>query len=930
MKHQWYVVFNSLLLILGSTTTCRGEWLERVSIDKDKGAINLSAGEAGYFLEYGEHSYHPDSFFDEDGKQLDPVITDAVPIALFQGLRARKIAFTDRIPGKRVHVAKRKSRDAFWDQVITVKKSALASAPRYRLIEAGKFGVALLENVRSLDLSAAQIAKQQASLQDPHLPPAVDHELSWSTLESFAYPLDFQKVLLASANDSSPGFAFQNGQWLTTWLSQDLPKWTKEDHWFAPALLIGDQLVRPAPLSAKTNFMTTADGKTLPRWTLEWQYKEIKVRQSLFSQPVGESGPHVHVKFDVENGPENLKLALGVGRRPNVHYWDNLEHERTAIPFFTLAPKYRKQGKALIDPWDKIVLESAQDFTLETIGPVEMLLTFTPTKNGSVYLRTPQSEVAKSDRRFSEFEFLAAQKNFESFWSSLLNKGAQALLPDIEWMKRIDIWKSQVAGITRVNYQDQERLSYGAYFYQAYFGPEEGWPIVALAQWGQADEAKRQAEIMLSAENRSKENVHHQSRNGAFAWYAAEVARLADDQVWLQSIAPALIENADWTIKSIKESTANNQTVTRGLLPPHIYGGDIRDPATSLYASAVCWKGLSETADIFRTLGAKPLQQKASNYETAAVKLNTRLNEVIKEVANRSTQPPFVPLALSLPSLDGKHEGPYEHLTASRLGNYWNLFASSVLELGFPAKPAVNLNDWLLGYMETHGGLWAGLPRFNHGLDAAYSIGVINDLMTRSIHDVKFRNQALASLQSFFLHAASRNGFTIPEVAGLFPYRLNASAYEQLVREAPWNFGMYDTDRYIDGHISFTEPLGAAAGEALWMIRNALVAETRNEKGLPSGEVFLLSTVPSDWFSEGKEIKLEGFPTYYGTLSIQVRSTIESAGEVEMAYHFVPNSNHSLKQVIVRFAPPGFTPQDIAFVPEENGLIGGKFVIDDQ
>ena len=92
-------------------------------------------------------------------------------------------------------------------------------------------------------------------------------------------------------------------------------------------------------------------------------------------------------------------------------------------------------------------------------------------------------------------------------------------------------------------------------------------------------------------------------------------------------------------------------------------------------------------------------------------------------------------------------------------------------------------NRWLLGYMETHGGLWAGLPRFHHGLDAAYSIGVIKELINRSTEDIRYRNQALAGLQSFFLHAASRNGYTLPEVAGLFPYRLDAGAYERLVRE---------------------------------------------------------------------------------------------------------------------------------------------------
>ena len=185
---------------------------------------------------------------------------------------------------------------------------------------------------------------------------------------------------------------------------------------------------------------------------------------------------------------------------------------------------------------------------------------------------------------------------------------------------------------------------------------------------------------------------------------------------------------------------------------------------------------------------------------------------------------------------------------------------------------------------------------------------------------------ALASLQSFFLHAASRNGYTIPEVAGLFPYRLDRAAYEQLVRESPWNFGMYDADRYLGGHISFTEPLGAGAGEALWLIRIALVSETRDDNGLSDGRLVLLPTVPSDWFAEGKEIEVEKFATAYGPISFHVRSHIESEGEIEMTYQFEPFAPQSpLKPFVVRFAPPGREPKDVTFDAERSGTVRVKF-----
>ncbi len=493
-------------------------------------------------------------------------------------------------------------------------------------------------------------------------------------------------------------------------------------------------------------------------------------------------------------------------------------------------------------------------------------------------------------------------------------------------MQRIDIWQSQVAAITRVDYQGRERLSYGAYFYQAYFGPEEGWPIVALAKWGRGAEAKRQAEIMLSAENRDKSNVHHQSRNGTSAWYAAEVARLTRDATWLESIAPALTENAQWTISARQSTQHNRSSLTRGLVPAHIYGGDVRDPATSLYASIVCYKGLVETANVFQTLGTPVLVERGMRYGAEAERFRQRLTEVINEVVDETTQPPFLPLALDLASLGGRNEGPYERVTDSRLGNYWNLFAPSVLELGLTFdQRGRRPNELLFDYMAQHGGLWAALPRFNTGLDAAYSIGVLRELERRSMRDMRYRHQAVAGLEAFFLHAASRNGYTIPEVAGLFPYRLDRAAYERLVRESPWNFGMYDAERYLGGHISFTEPLGAAAGEALWLVRDALVCEMRDENGLANGGLFLLSTVPSDWFAEGREFVLEDFPTAYGTISLRVRSHVESRGEIEAEYRFDRFAGVDCKTISLRVAPPGHAAKDVQISPDKTGTLRVAF-----
>lgn len=889
------------------------DFLTRVPLENARATITLPSPRELHFLEFGTHSYAPAPLADVES-------APGVVIAPFQNLRTTvwKFSAAAFAHDTTVTLEKPATRDAFWDQLITVDPTQLGPLPRYRLIESGDFAAALPAHVRALDVTPAELARQRASLADPIISPTPAREIPWTDLERAAYPLDFQKVLLAAPHDPNPAFAFQNGQWLTTWLSRDLPKWNKEDHWFAPALLLGDDtLVRPAPLSARTTWHRTADGHTLPLWTLEWSHAGITVRQEIFSAVPSASA--VHVRFTLTHAPAGTRLALGLGRRPNVHYWDDTKRERTPLPFFQLAPGYRQDGPRLVDAWGHTILHSPQPFTLEPLGPVEQLALFTPDARGIVTLSTPQLETlaptAAKPATTAAPDFDRAHRETLAHWTAHLAEGAQVSLPSPEWRERIDAWRTQVEQITRVNYQKRERLSYGAYFYQAYFGIEEAWPVVALALWGRDDEAKRQAAIMLEPENLDKKNVHHQSRNGAAPTAATTVARLLHDRAWLESLAPVLLECAAWTERVRHENADTRSPLTRGLLPPHIYGGDVRDPATSLYATAACWRGLFDTATAFRALGTPALQREADRLFAEATALRTRLDEVISAVTAPDTTPPFLPFALELPSLAQRHEGPHSPITATRFGNYWNLFAPSFLELGLREH-----NATVFDYAQAHGGLWAGLPRFYAGLDAAYAIGNIARLLDRAAADLRFRPQALASLHAFMLHAASRNGHTIPEVAGLFPYRLQRTAYEQLVRESPWNFGMYDANRYLEGHISFTEPLGSGAGEALWLIRHALLTET------PDGNLLLLPTIPADWLTEGKEIVLRDFPTLHGKLSATIRSHLTSRREITLDYRFAAfDPSAPSPQLVLRLTPPDAPPQHLRLTLETSGSVRAKF-----
>ncbi len=886
------------------------QWLYPVELVSGEGIIELSdtANPNGvFFLLFGNHSFEPDSVIIERKESghwekiadKNSILTGLpVTIGLFQELKAVPWSIPPKLYKKgtayRFRVKRtggvngERDRDLFWDQIIRVRESAIIKGNddrSFALVESGNFGESLPSHIQEINFSPAEIKKQQECLTDPVmdiLKKTSPQEISWKELESKAFPLDYQKMLLSGINDPDPGFAYQNGQWFVTW--------SGNDHWFAPALQLGNRIIRPAPLSAKTKFYVNENGRLLPLLIIEWIYyytdsTEVKITQSLFSEEM-DGVPQIFVHLKTMDPKKAVKLVVGYGKRPNAHYWDDPSKPRTPVPFFTMdSNPVLKNKQVLTDETGSVVMRSSVPIRILQNGVSEVLLEFDT--DSELFLSTPQIRTANPSESITGADIQKAREKFEGKWNGVLTGASRADLPSQEWQEKIDSWLTQVCSITQIQINGKEQLSYGAYFYKAYFGVEEGWAAVALAQWGKAEESKRQAEILLSKENLDKSNYHHQYRNGLSAWYAASIARLTGDRDWLRSISPTLVANGYWTQNARKEEEDNRTPTGRGLLPAHIYGGDVSTPAYSLYSSATCLKGLTETADIFRQSKLDELKPAANDFYREAGDFKKRLKEVMIEVLDKETTPPFLPLALELNHKAGNNEGPYLRLTDEKLGNYWNLFAPLFLDLEIlkykdPELPSELITD----YLECHGGHFAGLPRFYTGLDAVYALGYINELLERSKTDILNRIKALTALESYMVLASSRNGHTVPEVSGFFPERLDRGEYERAVREAPWNFGMYSADRYLRGNISFTEPLGAGAGEGLLLMRKSLVDEMKDENGLPNGGVFFLSSIPGEWLSEGKEINLIHFPTAYGVFDLHVKSFISSKREIHVKYSY--------------------------------------------
>lgn len=129
---------------------------------------------------------------------------------------------------------------------------------------------------------------------------------------------------------------------------------------------------------------------------------------------------------------------------------------------------------------------------------------------------------------------------------------------------------------------------------------------------------------------------------------------------------------------------------------------------------------------------------------------------------------------------------------------------------------------------------------------------------------------------------------------------------------------MYEADRYLEGQLSFSEPLGSVAGAALSLIRNAIVSES--DDGL-----MLLPVVPSAWFAEGKEIEVLEMPTSHGVLTFKMRSRIASERAVVIDYVFKQHRSGEKIRMSARISPPGEAMKEVTVIAGDRGVIGANF-----
>jgi hypothetical protein len=314
-----------------------------------------------------------------------------------------------------------------------------------------------------------------------------------------------------------------------------------------------------------------------------------------------------------------------------------------------------------------------------------------------------------------------------------------------------------------------------------------------------------------------------------------------------------------------------HRTGEHGLFPKEQYCGDVSTPVQTLNANSKAWRALRDIGAVLDEVGD---HNEAAHYTKVADDFRETVLTAIKESANHSTTPPFVPIALYT------NEPPHSPICDTRIGSYWNIIIGYTIASGiFPAGSEEE--NWIPHYLEQHGGLAMGMLRAggqeNTFWNSEYKINPLYG--TRYALDVLRRDEperALVSLYGMLAQGFTRNTFICGEGCSLKP---------------------------LDdgGRLFYLPPNSAANSHFLSMLRYALVQDSDlNDDGKPE-TLRLLFATSKRWLEDGKQIKVERAPTAFGPVSVTMQSKL-SEGKI-LADVQLPERN-PIEKILLRARVP--------------------------
>ncbi|MEQ2007056.1 MAG: hypothetical protein ABMA26_09670 [Limisphaerales bacterium] len=585
---------------------------------------------------------------------------------------------------------------------------------------------------------------------------------------------------------------------------------------------VGPDELRFGEFPERLNGPRYAEG-WLPIVQLDYAHDGVRVAQEVFASVEPSLAEHgvVLVKFRLAEGAKGAVAIQVDSKTPRVVQQNSLRDEQGRVLVWFDAPWKWQRQRLVANLTDK-------NFVTLAIATTPMdASTPSPLANGG---------------------FVRQRELCVKTWSELVGRGMQISIPEPVVM---NAWKSLLVGTHALIRSNRMHYSAGNQYDRLY--QAEGCDALhALLWWGH--EIRPLAISQLDFTRKGLE--FHQA--GHKLQLMSHLCDFTRDDAFIREMRPR------WE-KEVR-LIVNSRTNAEGLFPREQYCGDIPTPVYSLNSNAKSWRALRDFAAMLEAMGER---DDAKRLADVAAEFKQRILAAVNK-STRPAMPGFVPIALS------GEEDPYETITGTKMGSYWNLMANYVLGTGILPEPR---ERGLLDYIQQHGGLVMGMTRSRpnvtfwtgpHSANPLYGTRYVLTLLRRDEPE-----RALVSFYGMLAQGFTRDTFIAGEGGSLTP--LDAH-----------------------GRIFYCPPNSAGNTHFLTMLRHLLVQDwDADDDGKPD-TLRLAFATPKRWLEDGKEIKAERAPTAFGEISLNLRSRL-NAGEV--LAEFTPQQRVP-KQTLLRVRVP--------------------------
>ncbi len=340
------------------------------------------------------------------------------------------------------------------------------------------------------------------------------------------------------------------------------------------------------------------------------------------------------------------------------------------------------------------------------------------------------------------------------------------------------------------------------------------------------------------------------------------------------------------------ELILKNREAESGLLPKDNYAGDIHTQVYSLDSNANCWRGLRDLAAVLDDMGSKDeanrLREQAATYRKAIL-------EAVDRSERRDSKPPFIPVAL----LAG--EEAHDPLTATRVGSYYDLICPYIIGSEIFGQGSER-EDWLLGYLQNHGGIAMGMIRtephqgqFNGeaGVNPLYGLRYQLALLRRDE-----REKALVGFYGQLAQGMTRGTYIGGE-------------------------GSRFRHGDANGRSFYLPPNSTSNAAWLVALRYLLIQDwDLDEDGKPD-TLRLMFGLPRRWLADGRHVHIENAPTAFGRVSFHTESKLNE-GYVEI--HVTPPPRPAKTTLLRAPLPAGWQAESVEIDGNAARLIGSDTV----